>query len=365
MITGLKYDHSSEFFYLLELSLYLSMSQSQEVWELIGGAMQSRRWDTNSESHISVRLQLLSSSQQTITNDIKRISRTDSKMSSSTNQTYYLCQQELFQLIPPQFMLKINDKKLDQRHMEVMGTIGRRSNISQMLLEFRKQLLRYNINYVSDTIIQTFVNMMNFQHTSLETEAAMFKMNKIKERLLSMSDKVHLVYDMVITFNWKNKFMVNIHFTTAVINLGSGLIAGFKSVLDTKLNLDNPGKVAVLSKHCLFEPDYELVMEKECDKIKIMSDKLMNVYNKRLQQLHLVLTNDYNLYEDDYDEDIPIDLYSMVDSARAKNERLNHIGIYCLKCGTKNNDSWWLLCKKHGFIHYKCSEYACFCCPLC
>ena len=198
------------------------MSQSQEVWQLIGATLQSRRWNISFESHVSVRLQLLSSAQQTISNEMKRICKTDSKISCSINKTYYLWQQELYRLLPLEFMFKINDKKLDQRCIQSSNAMHPSSKPSQLFMKFKKQLLLYNIDVTSEQIIQIFVNMMNLKHTHLDTQAAILKINMLKERSLTMSDKVHLFNDMVITFSWTNKFMVNIHFTTNTIILGSG-----------------------------------------------------------------------------------------------------------------------------------------------
>ena len=341
------------------------MSQSTEIWQLIGTAITSRRWDRQSEAHITVKLPLVSSSQQTIINDIRRISRTDGKISSSTNKIYYLCQEELYKLLPAKFLLKVNDKKMAPRHIEILDAIDRPASISQLLTTLKREVNVYNDDHLTDQIIQIFVNMINCQHTVLDTEEANKSIDGIKQSLLSMNDKIYLLNDMVISFSWNNKFMVNVHFSTNIVNLESGLLSGTKSVLDSKLHLDDEQKISLLSKHFLFDPEYEKVMENECKKMKDMNERWNKLMIKRLQQLQIVLTNDYNLLDDEYDEELPIYFYTMVDEARAKNERLNHIGIYCIKCGTKNRDSLWLYCKKHGFIHYDCTQYASFCCPYC
>ena len=198
MITALKYDHSPP------LSLVFSnclMSQSKEVWELIGQAIASRRWDVCSESHITTKLRLLSSSQQAIIKDIKRVSKTESAISCSTNKIYYICPQELYELLPTQFLFKINDKKMSARHINILQNIQRPTTISKLLTKFKNSLISHNIDNVTDTIIQIFVNMINYKHKPLDKQEASKRINVIKQGSLRLPDKVYSLIDMPLSFN--------------------------------------------------------------------------------------------------------------------------------------------------------------------
>ena len=41
--------------------------------------------------------------------------------------------------------------------------------------------MRYNVNYISERIIQTFVIMLNYKHTQLDERQATDKINMLKE----------------------------------------------------------------------------------------------------------------------------------------------------------------------------------------
>ena len=51
-----------------------------------------------------------------------------------------------------------------------------------------------------------------------------------------------------------------------------------------------------------------------------MNIRLNKSLNTNLQQLQVAIMSDYNLLDDEYDDELPIYFYGMVDEARAKNE---------------------------------------------
>ena len=154
---------------------------------------------------------------------------------------------------------------------------------------------------------------------TLNTQEAIAKIDKMKQGLMNVNDKVYLLNDMLISFSWNDKFMVNVYFSINIIDLESGLSAAATSVLDSRLKFGNDAKLAILSKHYLYEPDAGAIMEKECKEMKNMSIRMEKLLHKRLDQLQVVVMNDYNSLTDEYDDDLPIYFYAMVNKARAKN----------------------------------------------
>ena len=99
------------------------MSKEEEICELIGNKMTACRWDVYTDTHCTVRLELLSDARQMLESHIIRIRDTDVKMSTSTDRNYYVCNQECFELMANEFLFKINEKKLNAKHIQLLNDI--------------------------------------------------------------------------------------------------------------------------------------------------------------------------------------------------------------------------------------------------
>ena len=161
---------------------------------------------------------------------MKRIWGTDSKISSSTNRIYYLCQQELYKLMDKKFLFEINNEKMNQQQVKLLKGIERQSNLYELLIKFKKELMWYDVDYITDKIIQIFVNMINYKQKKLGEREAEGRINMLKRGSLQMNNNVHALNDMLMSFNWSNKFVVYFYFTANIISLKNVLVLRSRSV---------------------------------------------------------------------------------------------------------------------------------------
>ena len=363
VITGKNTDHRVA---SSKVHVHCTMSGSGEVWQYIGRKVASSRWDKNQESHCSVKVDMFNDNRRVITKDIVTVRGTSSTISTATNKMYYLCTAELMQLVPIRFMVKMDNKRLTRKQINILDKLDHGDDdMFKLLYCLKAACIRNNIEKVDDHIIQTFVSMLNFKHIPMEQQEANRMIGKIKGSLVDFTDNLCYLNDMLISFNLNNPVVVTLHFTINKIDLGSPVINGSKCALQTVLGLDQESMFKELSKHDQYDPEYgQNVFDNGwTEKCK----NLQNKYMLGLKKLQIALMGDYNLYNegDDEDEDIPIFLYGLVETAKAKHEREKTKGIFCNVCGKKNSNDLWLYCHHHGFVHNTCNPYAACCCPWC
>ena len=339
------------------------MTQSKEVCELIGNKMISCRWDINAEC--CIKFELLSNARESLINDITSVSNSEAQISTTTHKMYYLCNQECFELLENQYLFKINDKKLNNEHIQLLNNLSA-LNLQQLLSKFKRNMLLKNNQHLEENIINSLIRMLQRSHVTSSKAAATDRINECKRSLMQSEGSVHVINDALFSFNLKNKSVVHVYFTVNIINLSTGISSGCTSVLDCMLNLDHKGKLIELSKHSKFDPDQINKIE---SKFRLMDNDCKRLFKKQQEKLTMLMyvyMNQCDVYFDELEEDAPIGLQSLTYKARARHEKKHKCGIYCNVCGNKNDTGLWLMCNKHGMMHYKCNKsYASFCCPWC
>ena len=113
------------------------MSDSIDVWQCVDQKSQ--------RSHCSIKFDLFNDARAVITKDIMQERVTESKISTTTPEMCCLGNAELMELMPHQFTCKINNTKLNERHVDILKGFAGTTDMVKFLASCKEQCFKSNM----------------------------------------------------------------------------------------------------------------------------------------------------------------------------------------------------------------------------